>query len=131
MRVVFLFSLILSAAAPRSCANQPEILEGMPVMISAPQFVVPNANFTLVVNFEGGTNGCAKAHGLALEGNDTLKVVKAYYIQETIEGQLCAAVMPVHELSIESTAPETGGVRFVTSDGVELAKVTVREAPAE
>lgn len=100
-------------------------------MISTPQFVVPNANFTLVVNFEGGTNGCAKAHSIALEGNDTLKVVKAYYFQESIEGQMCAAVMPVHELSIETVAPESGQVRFVTSDGVELAKVIVREAPAE
>ena len=131
MRTFILLSLFASALAPRSCEEADSLKEGSPIALSAPQFVVPGANFAVVVNFEGGTNGCAKAHSLTLQGSDTLKVVKAYYVQEEIEGQLCATVMPVHELTINDTAPAEGQVRYVDVDGRELGRVTVRKAPTE
>lgn len=131
MRALLLLSLLATAAAPRSCEESSPLKEGMPIAVSAPSFVVPGATFAVMVTFEGGTNGCAKPHSLVLEGSDTLKVVRAYYVQEVVEGQLCATVMPVHELTIEDAAPSNGMVRYLNATGEELGRVTVREAVAE
>lgn len=127
MRAILFLSVVLTGIAPKSCQEKEGLLEGRPIQINAPQFVAPNANFTVVVQYEGGTNGCAKPHSLVFQGDDTLKVIRAYYVQQAMKGQVCATVMPVHELSLEDEAPGAGYVRYTDAEGNELGRVNVRK----
>jgi hypothetical protein len=120
---IILCLLALGCSKDKLNTNNQSIAPGKIISIKTLNRIQLGESDTIVVTFNGGTNGCAKPHHLAATTTGLSTTLKAYYY---IPGHptVCPENIPVHTL-IYIFKPTSRGTYTYKSFDTEVSATTI------
>lgn len=131
IRLAPFLGLILLSSSARECSNDEFTRHsGHIIAFDVATEIRAGERVEINVTYEGGNNGCAVADHLETSfENDTLFIDAWYRVPK--EEQVCAMVMPVHQLIHEFTPNRSGAFVVSNLDRSVTRSFTLIEAPVE
>ncbi len=114
---LFILKLLCVASGFQKPADF-SVNKGSITQLQGPKEIALGKTATIRVQFDGGVDGCAKAHRLGVSVKKRTLFISAFYSYPKSKSVICTEAIPTHTLSYTFTPKRKGKYIFKTETGL-------------